>query len=972
VTLRVIGLSLLALAASGADRVVCRTTADTWIEMPAFDIAKPSAADLAKTHATDRNLTIRGRESFALLQFDLTPLRGLTVTKATLRVHRSPDPVPLHTVGLSTVSGSEPFAESANFFVPAAGKVWSYPGSDLLDVTFAQGGSLYAYKPARDAGDGWYEIDVPPAIATAMAIGDQFGLMLDDEKGQTQTRHVLDSRESAFPPVLIVEAAKAEGSTSAPLRLLRSAATPAEAKAFGRRSLRPGSVILQVGGVAAHYDLRYASAPIDAGNFESATRVPRWSIDPLAPKSHPLATSNALGSRATAVVEQLRPGETYYFAGRATDSAGKPGPVSALGKHRAFARTSPPLPASSVRAQRSGTKQTAADGVKIWAVPELLKINPRTGALLERDYTDHRESNSVWNAATSTVTLIGARNEFVGFQLAIESAQPMSGVNVKVTRPLFAAAKLPGVFQSTGAMQLYREWFVPDEKDTGRNRGWYPDPLVPLDGTFDVPARDNAMPGQTVQPLFVDVFIPHDVQPGTHRGVLQVRAGGLSREITVQVRVLPLRLPDKLNFTVDLNCYSSVAGGYNMRPGTPEYRKLEQAYHRLAHLHRTNLDVLGYHHEGSTVPDHAPPLEGEGGATKVRSWEDWDAHWGALLDGTAFADLPRASVPIPAMYLPFFENWPGDLRRSYRFNDYPIAKTEEEFREIITRHALTASPIEEAFSKEYEDRYSAVVSEFAEHIRQRGWKDTKYLVYFNDKYYYKRPSQGGRGVSWWLLDEPNHRDDVRALSFLAYLTKRNLDKYPDVPILLRTDISRPEWIRDLLAGQIDLNCISKRFFDKNRYLMDDRYRFGREYWNYASTNHPRSSNVSMRAWCWRVWLNGGDGLLPWNAVRGAAAWERAEPLTVFYPGTKFGKNEPYASLRLKAYRRGQQDIEYLVLLGQQRGWDREAVTAAVGKALDLSGSVSTESEEDAGTINFEKITDIQLDDLRLRAAQAIR
>jgi hypothetical protein len=128
----------------------------------------------------------------------------------------------------------------------------------------------------------------------------------------------------------------------------------------------------------------------------------------------------------------------------------------------------------------------------------------------------------------------------------------------------------------------------------------------------------------------------------------------------------------------------------------------------------------------------------------------------------------------------------------------------------------------------------------------------------------------------------------------------------------------------------------------------------------------------MRAWCWRVWLNGGNGLLPWNAVRGDGVWEHAEPLTVFYPGSKFGKNEPFASVRLKAYRRGQQDIEYLVLLAQQRGWDRDAVAMAMGKALDLSGGVTIESEEDAGTINFRNVRDAQLDELRLRVARAVR
>jgi len=192
-----------------------------------------------------------------------------------------------------------------------------------------------------------------------------------------------------------------------------------------------------------------------------------------------------------------------------------------------------------------------------------------------------------------------------------------------------------------------------------------------------------------------------------------------------------------------------------------------------------------------------------------------------------------------------------------------------------------------------------------------------------------------------------------------------------VPILLRTDISRPEWMRDLLAGQVDLNCISRRFTQKNRLLQDDRYRYGREYWNYASTNHPRETNVSMRAWCWRVWLNGGDGLLPWNAVSGARAWNQAEPLTVFYPGEKFGQSEPFASMRLKAYRRGQQDMEYLILLSQKRGWDRDAVTHAVAGGLDLSTSVKMTWEEDAGTISFDKVRDADMDALRLRVARAL-
>ena len=127
----------------------------------------------------------------------------------------------------------------------------------------------------------------------------------------------------------------------------------------------------------------------------------------------------------------------------------------------------------------------------------------------------------------------------------------------------------------------------------------------------------------------------------------------------------------------------------------------------------------------------------------------------------------------------------------------------------------------------------------------------------------------------------------------------------------------------------------------------------------------------MRAWCWRAWVTGADGIVPWNTVRGMEAWTQAEPLTVFYVGKKFGVNRPFDSLRLKAFRRGEQDVEYMNLLAPKKGWDREAVERAVAGALDLSGSLRRESEEDAGALSFDHIDDAQLDQLRLRVAAAL-
>jgi hypothetical protein len=831
--------------------------------------------------------------------------------------------------------------------------------------------------------DEWWEVNVPPSIIHALLAEDQFGLLMCDEKGQTQTIHHLHSKESQFPPSLTIEGSRIDRTAPGEVHSEKSGSgaifsLPDKARSLGRTGLTPGSIILDFGsagddggrGTASRYDLWYSQTPIDESSYASAIRVQRWNLNPLAPRTDPFSTLNKLRDRVITVVEGLRPGEDYFFAARAMDEAGNAGPVSSLGAYVAYERTYPSLPPSR-NSKPASVALSAAEGYQVWAISDMVKLDPRTGDLLEKSaFPDYRNSNSVWDAPSSTVTLFGSRNEFVAFQLAIETDRPLTDVSVSISQPLFQDEILPEVFRGSGAMHLYREWFVPDDKDTTASRSYYPDPLVPFEGSLEIPSQDNLVPGQTVQPVFVDIYIPHSARPGKHSGELSVKAGGKSRSIRIELEVLPIRLPDELNFVVDLNCYSGVNSGWNPERGTAEYRKLEHAYHRMAHLHRANLDVLGYSHDGSTVPDHAPPLEGEGAETKVSSWTDWDLHFSPILDGSAFADLPRASVPVTALYLPFFENWPGSVRRDYKYDNPVIPGSQEEYQQIITRHALEAEPVHRSFSQSYQDRYVAVTRQFAEHIQENGWTGTRFTVYFNNKYYWKQPSQGGRGVSWWLMDEPNHRDDVLAAGFLGYLTKKGLQNHPGVPILFRTDISRVEWIRDLMPGQIDLNCISQRFFQKNRYLMNDRHRFGEEYWNYATTNHPRESNVSMRAWCWRVYLNGGDGLLPWNAVRGARAWEKAEQLTVFYPGNKFGVQQPFASMRLKAYRRGQQDVEYLILLAKKHGWDRDAVTHAASMALDLTADIAMESAEDAGQIRFQSITNSDLEELRWRVASA--
>ena len=101
-----------------------------------------------------------------------------------------------------------------------------------------------------------------------------------------------------------------------------------------------------------------------------------------------------------------------------------------------------------------------------------------------------------------------------------------------------------------------------------------------------------------------------------------------------------------------MNCY-----------GLPED---ELDYYRLAHRHRTVLNRVPYNQAGRVQDGCAPVWD------KPRlklDWSKWDRRFGPLLDGTAFADLPRKGVPVECFYLPLHENWPSPMEGNYN-GDY--------------------------------------------------------------------------------------------------------------------------------------------------------------------------------------------------------------------------------------------------------------------------------------------------------------
>jgi hypothetical protein len=115
-----------------------------------------------------------------------------------------------------------------------------------------------------------------------------------------------------------------------------------------------------------------------------------------------------------------------------------------------------------------------------------------------------------------------------------------------------------------------------------------------------------------------------------------------------------------------------------------------------------------------------------------------------------------------------------------------------------------------------------------------------------------------------------------------------------------------------------------------------------------------------------------DGVLPWQTVGRGDSWVEADTLALFYPG-RSGRL-PVPSIRLKAFRRGQQDVEYLTLLALATGQPRWAIAQRVREALKLSGtrgSSGLAAVEDAGVIRYGNLRPQDFWTLRVRIGEAL-
>ena len=605
----------------------------------------------------------------------------------------------------------------------------------------------------------------------------------------------------------------------------------------------------------------------------------------------------------------------------------------------------------------------AMNKMNVWIAPDTCKVNPRNGNVLEEHYFysdpsiavpgyiirkmhrrrqgslpyyvrdsyagrtagKFRKKNPIWSAAARRVSLRGARNEFVAFQIIIEKPgdAALAGVAPEIT-----TLTGPAKFDPAG-VRMFREHYMRvarDAEDAWNMTGqkgrsfWYPEVLVPFEVAgqvpFAIPDAGLDIPGQSNQAVWVDVYVPHGQKPGTYAGTIRVAADGAEPvEIKLLLEVLPLTLPDELNFMVDMmSSARPIAEAWKLALKEPRhmqrYLQLEEKFFRLFHAHRCTLNMF----PGSpsrpertidqvVLPGFSPKIAGRGADIRVADWSAYDAHFGKYYTGEAFADLPRKGQPLTHQFLPFSLGWPSPLSRCFDNRDA------------------------------YETEFTTILKAFADHFAQRGWTKTQFQFFLNGKRKFGEP---------WDTDEPTRKSDYDALRYWGELTRQALGprEKRKVNILYRVDIGTPGPMPGKLEGVVDVRNVNYEAYNELGFFWSDYRRqkesAGETWWYYAADRANQRwaridwSMASSFLWAWALWDLDVRTCCKWASL----AFDREDPLhkpgvqwsycAYAYPGRDLGYDGPLPSLKLKATRRGLEDMEYLHLLATRDGNTRRA------------------------------------------------
>jgi hypothetical protein len=581
--------------------------------------------------------------------------------------------------------------------------------------------------------------------------------------------------------------------------------------------------------------------------------------------------------------------------------------------------------------------------------------------LVSGDFRELKRKNVHWDASTKTIKMYAAKNEEVAVQIAIPKSG--AGFNGKMS-DLVGPATITSDRATFSAMAWVNHVDL----------GLCPDLVIPLDGSvnginsFDVPISFNGIPkaNNKVGIMLFEIWVPENAEAGNYGGIVSVREGGTEVErLNLDLTVFDFDLPDMPTFAFELLSYgmpsenfgakAHINDGDGLGAGAkmvPERtKKIDYQVYRLALDNRCFINSLPYSSQRG-YPRYAYPIEGVGEKARIMSYKEWDDFFSPILNG----EVNKFGEPPPHFLLPFNVNYPYvcESEPKNQFNFMPFEFT------------IATGPGQYSELREFETSYKTVAQQYINHFAEKGWTKTQFEVFNNQK------TNKDRNRIPWKLDEPTEMADYMGLHYVLSVARWSFESAAQKGIQIRNRVDIGHFNCDRFqtpAGRSTTCGNSKGYnkFNADKYLrpvvdhwvINTTHAHGaqhtlREYESqnskmiiYGTTGTTRAIGLHYGHFAGEGFLSGRLGIQGRVLFRlglGTADPNKQEAGSykgnTFYNGQTLGFDGGLASHRLKLWRNGVNDFDYIVMAMKVD----EITTAEIVNSMTKIGFLSNNSD----------------------------
>ena len=225
----------------------------------------------------------------------------------------------------------------------------------------------------------------------------------------------------------------------------------------------------------------------------------------------------------------------------------------------------------------------AGSDIKIWAVPSVLKV---------RSNDPVQSKNLVWEEQSRTISVAGAKNQHIPFQLVISvPPPPPSPAKQPAEAGFFVSSE--DLVSTSGRIKsenvhLYfeHEILCPGPSSPIGASGFWPDALAPLKKTFGMAVAYRRAVRNRV--IWIDVVTPPNASAGVYSGVIHITKDGRQIiQLNLRLKIYNFALPSETHLVAYMGLFPDrIAEFHHVPSGSIQAKDLLRKYNTFLYGHR--------------------------------------------------------------------------------------------------------------------------------------------------------------------------------------------------------------------------------------------------------------------------------------------------------------------------------------------------------------------------------------------------